>query len=129
MSGAPMEQKKILVADDEVEVLEIMEKRLKENGYAVKAVSKGQDALLACKQEKFDMILLDIAMPDMDGYAVAENLQQDKLLKGIPVVFLTGKDLVYAGIQKRIEELGAYDFLVKPCSFEEILSKIREGLR
>lgn len=124
-----MEQRKILIADDEVEVLEIMEKRLKENGYAVKAVSKGKDALLACKQEKFDMILLDIAMPDMDGYAVAENLQQDKLLKGIPVVFLTGKDLEYAGIQKRIEELGAYDFLAKPCSFEEILNKIREGLR
>ena len=128
MNGVPMEQKKILIADDETEVLEILEKRLKESGYALKAVSKGKDALDACKQEKFDLIVLDIAMPDMDGYTVAENLRQDKQLQNIPIIFLTGKELEYKGVQKRIEELGAYDFLIKPCTFEEILSKIKEAI-
>lgn len=126
MSGAPMEQKKILVADDEVEVLEIMEKRLKENGYAVKAVSKGQDAILACKQEKFDMILLDIAMPDMDGYAVASVLAREKITKDIPIVFLTGKELRPEGILNRVEQLGAYDFITKPFIFEGLLAKVKE---
>lgn len=126
MSGVAMEQRKILIADDEVEVLEIMEKRLKENGYAVKAVSKGQDALLACKQEKFDMILLDIAMPDMDGYAVASVLAREKITKDIPIIFLTGKELTPEGILDRVEQLGAYDFITKPFIFEDLLAKVKE---
>lgn len=128
MSGVPMKQKKILIADDEAEVLEIIEKRLRESGYSVKAVSNGKDALDACKLEKFDLLLLDIAMPDMDGYTVAENLRQDKLLKDIPIIFLTGKDLEHEGMQKRIEELGAKDFINKPCKFEDILIKIKEAI-
>jgi len=65
-------------------------------------------------------------MPDMDGYAVAHALHQDKELENVPILFLTGKELERRGIEKRIEELGAYDYLMKPCALEDLTAKIKE---
>lgn len=118
--------KKILIVDDEKEVLDILEKKFRENNYFVTAVSRGQDAINTCKLEKPDLILLDIAMPDMDGYTIAATLREDKSLKDIPIVFVTGKELEHRGIQERVSGLGAYDYITKPCSFQDLLAKIKE---
>ncbi|MFC1805301.1 PleD family two-component system response regulator [Candidatus Omnitrophota bacterium] len=120
---------KILIADDEVDVLETMEKKLREKGYLVTAVSNGADALKSCKLDKPDLALLDIAMPDMDGYEIASELKKDNSLSDVPIIFVTGKNLDHKGMEERISELGAYDYITKPCEFEEILSKIEKVLR
>jgi DNA-binding response OmpR family regulator len=117
---------KILIADDEPDVLAILEKKLKENYFEVLGLSKGKDILDSVKSFKPDLMILDIVMPDIDGYSVAFLLREDKELKGIPIIFMTGKDLDYSGVQRRIAELGYCDFISKPCSFEDLFKKIKE---
>jgi len=117
--------KKIMIADDEKEALDILEKKLKQNNYYVKAVMTGKDLIQTAKSDKPDLILLDIIMPDMDGYTVAVTLKEDKLLQDIPIIFITGKELVPKGIEERISQLGVYDYIMKPCRFQDILAKIK----
>jgi CheY-like chemotaxis protein len=64
-------------------------------------------------------------MPDADGYLVASSLRQDQTLKKIPIIFMTGKELDYSGIMKRITALGLCDFIDKPCTFEDLLAKVK----
>jgi len=123
-----MIQKKILIADDEKEALDIIAKKLREKNYKVSAVTDGKEAVDNCKADKPDLLLLDIAMPNMDGYTVASVLKGDSTLKDIPVIFLTGKELNRPGIERRMEELGAYDYIIKPCAFEDILKKVKEAI-
>jgi len=117
--------KKILVVDDEEEVLKLLSERLRKKNYYVTAMSRGQDAIDRCRVDKPDLILLDIAMPDMDGYTIAAALRDDKLLRDIPIIFVTGRELEHKGIQERIGQLGVYDYIMKPCSFQELLTKIQ----
>lgn len=121
-------KKKILIADDEEDVLAVVEKKLRESGYYVIAVTNGGDAVEMAKLNKPDLAILDIAMPVLDGYAVAQELRKDDTLKHIPVIFITGKDLEFEGIEKRMFDLGAFDFLRKPCAYEDILIKVKEAI-
>jgi DNA-binding response OmpR family regulator len=118
--------KKILIADDEPDVLSILEKKFKQDNFQVLALSKGKDILDSVKSFKPDLMILDIIMPDIDGYSVAFLLREDKELKGIPIIFMTGKDLDHSGVQRRIAELGYCDFISKPCVFEDLLKKVNE---
>jgi len=88
----------------------------------------GAEVIRLVKSERPDVVLLDIVMPDMDGYAVAAALRDDRALKGVPVIFITGKDLMPEGIEKRVAELGAFDYITKPCAFEDILAKVKAVL-
>jgi CheY-like chemotaxis protein len=100
---------------------------LRQNNYAVISALNGQDAINLCRLNKPDLILLDIVMPDMDGYTIANILGQDNMLKDIPIIFMTGKELEHQGIEKRISEtFGVYDYLNKPFEFQELLTKIKE---
>ena len=121
-----MAGKKILIADDEQDILEILEKKLKQAGYEVSAFLRGKDALAAAKLNKPDLIILDIAMPDMDGYDVAVALKKDASVDSIPVIFMTANELEYSGIEERLSRLGYCDFIAKPCAFEELLAKIKK---
>jgi CheY-like chemotaxis protein len=118
--------KKILVADDNLEALSVLEKRLKQGGYEVFTATSGKEALERVKSDKPDLMLLDIVLPDMDGYTLVAAFKKDKFLKDIPVIFITAKELLPQGIEERISEIGACDYIVKPCSFEEILVKIKK---
>ena len=120
--------KKILIADDEQDALGVLEKKLTQHGYSVTAVTNATDALRCAQQDKPDLMLLDIVMPDMDGYALASALKQDGALKGVPIIFITGQDLLPKGIEKRMAELGAYNYIMKPCAFEDILAKVKAAL-
>lgn len=117
--------KKILIADDEKEALGILEKKLRHNNYYVTAVSSAKEVLQSAQLDKPDLMLLDIVLPDMDAYTLVEVLKEKDLLKDIPIVFITGKELLPEGIEKRMSELGVCDYLTKPCSFEDILAKIK----
>ena len=120
--------KKILIADDEEETLRILEKKLRENNYYVSAVTNGKDVLRTAKFDRPDLMILDIVMPDVDGYTLAATLKEDKLLCDVPIIFITGKDLVPGGIEERVSQLGAYDYVMKPCVFEDILTKVKKAL-
>ena len=121
-----MVEKKILIADDEEDIVNVLEKKFQASGYSVRTALKGRDAVEICKKDRPDLVLLDIAMPDMDGYSVAMALRGTNLLIDVPIIFMTGKELEQSGIEKRVSELNAYDFITKPCSFEDLLAKIKE---
>lgn len=120
--------KKILIADDEKETVSILEKRLKQNNYSVNTAASGEEAIRSAKSDKPDLMLLDIVMPDMDGYTLVNIIKEDKSLNAIPIIFITGKELLPQSIEQRVSDLGAHDYIMKPCSFEDILAKIKKIL-
>ncbi len=120
--------KNILIVDDEEEVRALLQDKLRKSGYGVMAVKGGEDALEACKVFSPDLILLDIAMPDMNGYQACNELREHKKTKKVPVLFLTGKDLDSRAIEERCGSLGAAGYLSKTSSLKEILDKIEEVL-
>lgn len=115
---------KILVVEDEAKARDYMRKGLTEAGFIVDVAENGQDGLFYAQEHHYDLILLDVMMPDMSGWDVMAAL--DKQIH-TPVIFLTAKGTV----EDRIKglELGADDYLVKPFSFAELLARVRTQLR
>jgi len=118
--------KKILVVDDEKEIRELIKERLTQSDYAVMTASDGQEAVIIAEANQPDLILLDIAMPKMDGYQTSEKLRKDSKTKNIPILFLTGKDLGDHGIMEHCNSLGACGYIPKLSSLKELLEKIQE---
>lgn len=121
-------KKQILVVDDEKEIRELLQKRLSAEGYEVFAAADGFEALEICRLRHPDLVLLDVALPRLDGYQTCEKIKQDARTKDIAVLFLTGKELEPQSIIDRCNELGAYGFLHKPCAAEDLLKRIEEIL-
>lgn len=115
---------RILVIEDEPKAGEYLRSGLTEAGYVVDVASNGADGVHLAKEFVYDLILLDVMMPEMDGWEVMKRL--DKQVK-TPVLFLTAKGT----LEDRLKglELGADDYLVKPFSFAELLARIRVALR
>lgn len=118
-----MANEKVLLVDDEVEFTHILSQRMEARGVEVDTASSGPEALQKAERAAYDAIILDLAMPGMDGI---ETLK--RLLEGNPdlqVILLTG----YATVQKGVEavKLGAVDFLEKPAEIEKLLAKIHEA--
>lgn len=124
-----MEKKKILITDDETEILTILKRKLIENGYEASIAFTAQDCLELAKRELPDLILLDIVLPDMNGYEIAQRLKDDSETKNIKILFTTGQDLEPRAIMDRCKELGAFDFLQKPFTLVDLLKKIEEVLK
>jgi two-component system alkaline phosphatase synthesis response regulator PhoP len=117
---------KVLVVDDEVYILHILEFSLSAEGYEVITANNGELAIEKAKQEKPDLIVLDIMMPVLDGYEVCRRLKRDSETKGIPVVLLTAKG---RDIDKRLGfEVGAVDYVIKPFSPNRLIDRIQEIL-
>ncbi|WP_342321043.1 heavy metal response regulator transcription factor [Kosakonia sp. BYX6] len=115
---------KILVIEDEPKAREYMRSGLTESGYVVDVAADGQEGLFMAREYYYDLILLDVMMPQVNGWEVMGQL--DKQLD-TPVIFLTAKSTVEDKIKGL--ELGADDYLVKPFSFAELLARIRTALR
>ena len=113
---------RILVIDDEPQVTEIIEAFLSNAGHEVVVGNKATDALEKAKEKKPDVILLDIMMPEIDGYSVCNELKSDPKTADIPVVFLTGKDR--SDDMGRSFEVGGDMFIKKPFSCERLLEII-----
>lgn len=112
---------KILVVDDSEINREILQQRLTNYGYQVEMAVDGLDGLEKLKQESFDLILLDIMMPGLDGYEILERVKSDAKLKEIPVVMISAID--DRGASKRCMKMGASDYISKP--FNSVLLKAR----
>ena len=112
----------ILVVDDTPANLELLSEMLKAEGYKVRPVTDGKLALKAAKSLPPDLILLDILMPDMNGYEVCRRLKDDDALKDIPVIFLSA----LTELEDKVRGLrgGANDYITKPFHLEEVLARI-----
>ncbi len=118
--------KKILIADDRSEVVELVKVTLEGEGYQSIDASDGREALEKIKREKPDLVLLDIVMPKMDGFEVLSQLKKDPVLKEIPIIMLTAKG--QKSDQEKGKELGATGYIIKPFSPLALLKRIEEIL-
>ena len=114
--------RKILVVDDEEDILHFLELVLGEKGYAVITASGGQEALTKAHIDKPDLVLLDIMMPQMDGWEVLKLLRVDEETAMIPVAMLSARTEARDRVQGLQE--GAVDYICKPFSLQELLGKI-----
>ena len=122
-----MEQvKKILIVDDERDIVKALTIRLRGAGYDVVTAFDGAQAIFVAHKEKPDLILLDIRMPAGDGFSVAEKLKDSTHTLNIPIIFLSGSPEKDA--QERAMELGSRFFIKKPYDPEELLDAIRRVL-
>jgi len=113
--------KKILVVDDEEELRDFISMRLEANGYEVVTAGNGIEGLKVVVDEKPDLIISDVLMPEMDGFAFYKILKEDEATKDIPVLILTAR----GKMEDTFRVLGVDDFLSKPFQADELLSKIQ----
>jgi DNA-binding response OmpR family regulator len=123
MITAKGQAKRILIADDEPGVIMILAMRLRANGYHVIAAHDGMQAIELANREKPDLILLDIKMPDKDGYAVFEELRASVNTRSTPVIFFSA--LPPERAEEKAAQLGADGFVSKSADPEEIVARIR----
>jgi len=112
----------ILVVDDTPENLRVLVQLLQAQGYRVRPVPNGEHALMSAQKEPPDLILLDILMPEMDGYEVCRRLKADDRTRDIPIIFISALD---EGLDKATAfSVGGVDFVTKPFQAEEVLSRV-----
>ena len=116
----------ILIVDDEPNIVMSLEFLMRKNGYQVGIARNGTEALAAIAQTPFDLILLDIMMPDVDGYQVCRQLRQNPARTSTKVIFLSAKSRE-ADVQKGYE-VGADLYIPKPFSTRQLMEKVRELL-
>lgn len=118
---------KILVVDDEAPIRELLVFNLQKNGYDTVTADNGLTALGTAKDEDVALILLDIMLPQIDGFEVCRRLKQNKATSKIPIIMITAKD---EEIDKVLGlELGADDYTTKPFSMRELMARIKAVLR
>lgn len=123
-----MATKKILLVDDEQHIVDVVKVRLEKEGYEVITANSGKECLEKTKTEKPTLILLDIIMPEMDGYEVLKKLKDDKETASIPVIMLTAKNDADDVVRSLING-GAVDYIVKPFGSQELLHKIGANIK
>lgn len=118
-------KKKILIIDDEVDIVKLLEIRLKTEDYYVMPLYTSGRSLEVAKREKPDLVLLDISMPDKDGYEVCRELKGDEETRNIPVILYTAQTDEKKHIKDKYKSVGAEDYILKPFEEDMLLSKIR----
>ena len=116
-------KKKVLVIDDENDILLIIKSALHEEGYDVTTANNGYDGLALAEDASPDLIILDIMMPEMDGFEVLQQLKENEKTAQIPVVILTGlssKDKIREALNKGIDY-----YIVKPFEYQDLVSKVK----
>ncbi len=116
---------RILIIEDQEHAATYLQKGLRENGFQVDTAANGADGLHLALTQDYDLVVLDIMLPGLDGWSVLELIRKQK--PALPVLCLTARD----GVEDRVRglELGADDYLVKPFAFSELLARIRVILR
>ena len=122
-----MAKEKILVVDDEEDILELVTYNLTREGYQIAGAISGEEALRKMRHETFDLVVLDLMLPGIDGLEVAKRLKSDAKTRVIPIIMLTAKGEeadVVTGL-----ELGADDYITKPFSPRILIARVRAALR
>ena len=122
-----MEETKVLIVDDEKDILEFVGYNLENEGYVVEKASNGQDALKINKSFKPDIIILDVMMPELDGIETCYQIKQDTSINDPKIIFLTARNEDYSEISGL--EAGADDYISKPVRIRVLLSRIKAILR
>jgi DNA-binding response OmpR family regulator len=121
-----MGQKKILIVDDERDIVKALMIRLQTNGYNVVAAFDGAQGLFMANKEMPDLVIIDIRMPAGDGFSVVEKLRQSNRTGQIPIIFLTGSPERNA--EEKAMGLGARFYIKKPYDPEELLDAVKRAL-
>jgi DNA-binding response OmpR family regulator len=116
-------KKRILVVDDDVNILRVFKSILEKEGYFVETAETGKDALEKIKEQKFNVCLIDVVLPDMDGTELLRKLSSES---GTIKIIITGFSSDEVG--KKAADYGADDFLVKPVRAEELIATVRDRL-
>lgn len=117
----------VLIVDDEPDILSLLGLHLKLNGYSVLQANNGIKGLEAASHEKPDIIVLDVMMPEMDGFEVATKLKANPETTDIPIIFLTARTQTDDKIKGLMA--GADDYMIKPFDFEELELRIKRTLK
>ena len=122
-----MNQKaKVLIVDDEPNNVDFLEQALEDSGYQLITATNGQEALAKIQSEQPDLVLLDLSMPIMDGFAVLEQVKADSMLRDIPIIIISAEHdskSVVKGIKQ-----GAEDYLTKPVNVSLLVKKVKDYL-
>ncbi len=119
-------QKRILIVDDEINIVISLEFLIKQAGYAIQIARDGEEALTFVDSYQPDLILLDVMMPKINGFEVCRRIREDSTKQHIKIIMLTAKG-------REVEmtkglDLGADDYVIKPFSTKELLSKVKQHL-
>ena len=114
--------KRILIVDDDLEILDLTSAVLRDGGYEVRTAANGREALAAARRDGADLILLDINMPGLDGWETLRLLRLDAATGGIPVAMFS----IRYDLREKMEALkrSADDYIVKPFSYDELLERV-----
>jgi DNA-binding response OmpR family regulator len=118
--------KKILIIDDDTDALDTLQMILEKSGYIITTALNGKSGIKKAWEEKPDMIVLDVMMPDMDGFQVCEIIKTDAVTKDIPIIMLTGRDMgddIALALDKKADW-----FITKPYDIKYLISKISSFL-
>ena len=117
----------ILIVEDDVDVADMLNAYFRVQGYEVLTANWGEDAMRSCRTTLPDLVILDIRLPDIDGFEVARRLRSNRRTKEVPIIFLTEKRT--RGDRLQGLELGADDYLTKPFDVQELRLRVRNALR
>jgi two-component system OmpR family response regulator len=124
----PAREPRVLVVDDEEHITELVAMGLGYNGFEVERVASGRAALEAVDRHKPDLIVLDVMLPDLDGFEVARRLRQSEGAgTRVPIIFLTARDTTADKVEGL--RLGSDDYVTKPFSIEELIERVKAVLR
>jgi two-component system, OmpR family, response regulator len=118
---------RLLIVEDDAPLASGLRRMLEAEGYAVDVTGRGEEAVLAASQERFDLVILDIGLPQMDGFEVLRRLRAGSGGGPMPVLVLTARDAVDDRV--RGLDLGADDYMVKPFAMPELTARVRALLR
>jgi DNA-binding response OmpR family regulator len=118
---------KILIVEDDLDVAEMLNAYFRVQGYEVYTVNWGEDGVRSCQTVHPDLVILDIRLPDIDGYEVARRLRADRRTQDVPIIFLTEKRERSDRLQGL--ELGADDYITKPFDVQELRLRVRNALK
>ncbi len=122
-----MSHEKILVVDDELDLVKLVQYNLEKDGYQAMSAANGEDALVVARKERPELVLLDLMLPGMDGLEVCKKLKADPDTAGIAIIMVTAKGEeadITAGLK-----LGADDYVTKPFSPKELVARVQAVLR
>lgn len=118
---------RVIIIDDEPDIIDLVEYNLRKDGFITDSAQNGREALKKLRKERFDIIILDLMLPEIDGLELCRIFKKDHSLSGIPIIMLTAKG---EEIDKVLGlELGADDYITKPFSPREMVARVKAVLR